>query len=93
VAESDTRWLVYVLRCSDGSLYTGITNDLGRRVEQHLAGRASRFTRGRLPVTVAFQESQPNPSAALKREVVIKALSRSRKESLISSAEQTQTQS
>ncbi len=76
-------WSVYLLRCADGSLYTGITNDVARRVEQHNAGTASRYTRSRLPVTLVYQETQPNHSQALKRELAIKAFSRKRKELLI----------
>ena len=78
-------WFVYILRCADGSLYTGITKDLNRRCEQHNAGTASRYTRGRLPVTVVHQESQPTQGLALKREAAIKAMSRQEKESLMRS--------
>ena len=63
------RWFVYILRCADGSLYTGIAKDVDRRLEQHNAGTASRYTRSRLPVTLEYQEEQPNQSLALKREV------------------------
>ena len=77
------QWIVYILRCADGSLYTGITNDLERRVEQHNAGTASRYTRSRLPVTCVYQEPQQNQSMALKRELTIKALARPAKEVLI----------
>ena len=79
-------WFVYILRCVDGSLYTGITNDLIRRCEQHNAGTASRYTRSRLPVVLVFQETQGNRSLALKRELEIKALSRKEKEALIEAA-------
>ena len=79
------RWFVYILRCTDGSLYTGITNDLNRRLEQHNAGTASRYTRGRMPVTLEYQEEQPNQSLALKREIAVKALSRKAKEALVQS--------
>lgn len=82
----DTPWIVYILRCEDGSLYTGITNDLVRRVEQHNAGTASRYTRSRLPVVLVYQELQPSRSLALKRELVIKALSRLEKQALIEAA-------
>ena len=78
-------WVVYMLRCADGSLYTGITNDLDRRLGQHNAGTASRYTRSRLPVVLEYQEKQPSKSAALKRELAIKALPRQAKESLIQS--------
>ena len=76
-------WFVYILRCVDGSLYTGITNDLIRRCEQHNAGTASRYTRSRLPVVLVYQETQVSRSVATKRELEIKALSRPEKESLI----------
>ena len=76
-------WVVYIVRCADDSLYTGITNNLDRRLKQHNAGTASRYTRSRLPVELVYQESQPDKSAALKRELAIKKLSRSAKEQLI----------
>ena len=76
-------WLVYLLRCRDGSLYTGITNDLPKRLKAHAAGKASRYTRSRLPVTLAYTEPQPSRSAALKREAAIKKLTRPQKDRLI----------
>ena len=81
--EPAVSWFVYILRCADGSLYTGITNDLPRRLAQHNAGTASRYTRSRLPVALVYQEVQPNKSIALKRELVIKALYRQDKEALV----------
>ena len=84
---SDATWFVYILRCDDGSLYTGITNDLIRRCEQHNAGTASRFTRSRLPVVLVYQEEPTTKGKALKRELAIKALSRKAKEALIQSVE------
>ena len=80
-------WIVYLLRCADDSLYTGITNDLSRRVQQHNAGTASRYTRSRLPVVLVYQECQPSRSMALKRELAIKGLPRKTKNSLVQSAE------
>ena len=80
---SPSRWLVYLLRCSDGSLYTGITNDLPKRLKAHAAGKASRYTRSRLPVKLAYSEPQKSKSAALKRELAIKRLRRAEKESLV----------
>ena len=80
---SGTKWFVYLLRCGDGTLYTGITKDVTRRTQQHNAGTASRYTRSRLPVTLVYQESAPSQSLALKREATIKAMSRLDKESLI----------
>jgi predicted GIY-YIG superfamily endonuclease len=80
------RWLVYLLRCRDGSLYTGITNDLPKRLKAHAAGKASRYTRSRLPVALAYTETQPSKSKALKREAAIKKLSRRQKDILIGAA-------
>ena len=76
-------WLVYLLRCRDGSLYTGITNDLSKRLKTHAAGKASRYTRSRLPVRLAYTEPQRSKSLALKREAAIKKLSRRQKEGLV----------
>ena len=79
-------WFVYILRCADGSLYAGITNDVRRRLEQHNAGTASRYTRSRLPAVLVYQEAQASRSHALKRELAIKDLSRQEKESMIRAA-------
>jgi len=80
---SPPRWLVYLLRCSDGSLYTGITNDLPKRLKAHTAGRASKYTRSGLPVRLAYREPQKSKSAALKREAAIKRLRRADKDCLL----------
>lgn len=69
-------WFVYVLRCGDGSLYTGIAKDVSRRLAQHNAGTASRYTRARLPVTLLYQETYATRGLALRREAAIKALPR-----------------
>ena len=69
-------WFVYVLRCSDGSLYTGSTNDVSRRVREHLSGKASKYTRSRLPVTLAHAERVKDRGTALRREHEVKRLSR-----------------
>jgi predicted GIY-YIG superfamily endonuclease len=74
------RWYLYVLKCSDGTLYTGITNNLSRRIEQHNAGKASRYTRSRRPVKLVFQEPCRGRSSALKKECALKSLSRKEKE-------------
>jgi putative endonuclease len=79
------RWWVYLLRCGDGSLYTGITNDLEKRATRHNAGKASRYTRSRLPVELVYREEQPDRSAASKREAALKKLTRVEKETLVRS--------
>ena len=79
-------WFVYLLRCADGSLYTGITKDVPRRLKQHNAGTASRYTRSRLPAVLVHQEPQASHSHALKRELALKGLSRQEKESMIRAA-------
>jgi predicted GIY-YIG superfamily endonuclease len=76
-------WFVYILRCADGTLYTGITTDIQRRCRQHNTGTASRFTRSRRPTRLVYQEEQPSRSAALKREAAIKAMTRKQKQMLI----------
>ena len=76
-------WFVYILRCADGSLYTGIAKDVSRRCKQHNAGTASRYTRCRLPVRVVYKEPQPDRSSALKREAAIKAMTRKEKLAMI----------
>jgi predicted GIY-YIG superfamily endonuclease len=77
------KWLVYMLQCADGTLYTGIAKDVNRRCEQHNAGTAYRYTRSRLPVELVYQEAQASRGSALRREAAIKALSRRQKESII----------
>ncbi len=72
-------WLVYMVRCRDRSLYTGITTDLDRRLRQHNAGRASRYTRSRLPVKLVHQEAHRSQSSALKREMAIRKMTRREK--------------
>lgn len=76
-------WCLYILRCRDGSLYTGITTDVERRFEAHCAGKGAKYTRGRGPLELVYQESCENHSHALKREWEIKALTREKKELLI----------
>jgi len=80
---SQDPWFVYILRCADGSLYTGITTDVSRRCQQHNAGTASRYTRCRLPVKIVYQESKPDRSSALKREAAIKTMTRKAKLAMI----------
>ena len=78
---------VYMLRCADGSLYTGIARDLEQRLARHQAGKASRYTRSRLPVTLVWSREVEAWSDALREELRIKALPRPRKEALIRGVE------
>ena len=78
-------WQVYVILCSDDSLYTGITTDLQRRFDQHASGRGAKYFRGRRPLEVVYQESGHTRSSASRRELEIKRLVRSEKCLLISS--------
>lgn len=78
-------YYVYLLRCADGTLYTGFTNDLARRLAVHNAGKGAKYTRGRRPVELVYWESFSNKSSALRRECAIKRLSRAEKLSLIQS--------
>ena len=76
-------WYVYILRCGDGTLYTGITDDVPRRLAAHRAGKGAKYTRGRGPLELVWQEQVPDKSAALQREYQIKRLTRQEKEQLI----------
>lgn len=79
------QWQVYILRCADNSLYTGITTDVQRRLDEHngLVKNGAKYTRNRQPVTLAYQEDAPSRSAACKREAAIKRLNKAQKEQLI----------
>jgi predicted GIY-YIG superfamily endonuclease len=72
-----------MVRCADGTLYTGWTTDVERRVTQHNAGRGARYTRMRRPVALVYREEAPDRSTAMRREVAIKKLDRERKERLV----------
>ena len=76
-------WLLYVLKCRDNTLYTGITLDVLRRVQQHNSGIASHYTRSRIPVKLIFSEPCRGRSQALKKEYAMKQLSRKEKEEYI----------
>jgi putative endonuclease len=76
-------WVVYVLRCSDGTLYTGCTNDLPRRLARHQSGKGAAYTRSRRPVRLVFEEAVESKSAALKREYQLKQLPRALKLKLV----------
>lgn len=74
--EPKNAWGVYILRCRDGSLYTGVTTDLSRRVQQHNTGKGARYTRARAPVSVVFWEPGHSRSSALVLEAAIKRMPR-----------------
>ena len=76
-------YYLYILRCGDGSLYTGITTDVERRLAVHRSGRGAKYTRGRGPLTVVYREECGDKSAALRRELAVKALTREEKLALI----------
>ncbi len=76
-------WSVYMVRCADGSLYTGIAKDLTARIATHNAGKGAKYTRVRLPVTLVWSENSENRSTASKREYAVKQLNRAQKLSLV----------
>lgn len=76
-------WFLYLLECRDGTLYTGVTTDLARRFRQHQQGKASRYTRSRLPVVLVYQEPCRDRSTALRRELAVKKLDRVAKLGLV----------
>lgn len=77
-------WRVYIVRCADHSLYTGIAIDVRARIARHNAGKGAKYTRGRGPVALVYEEGAASYSAALKREIAIKRLPAKRKRVLIS---------
>ena len=80
------KWKVYILKCSDGSLYTGITTDLARRVREHNSGNGAKYTRSRRPVAPVYSEDYPDRSSASREEARIKKLSRDDKLFLVESS-------
>jgi putative endonuclease len=81
--EKTLEWYVYILRCGDGSLYTGSTDNVARRLAAHRAGKGAKYTRGRGPLELVYTEKLPDKSSALRREWAIKHLSRQEKLALI----------
>ena len=79
----ETSWSVYILRCADGTLYTGIAPDVEKRLQKHNEGKGAKYTRGRTPVELVYREEHPNRAEASKREYQIKQLSRAEKLELI----------
>lgn len=80
---AEKRNVTYILRCSDGSLYTGWTNNIEKRLEAHNAGKGGKYTRVRTPVELVYLEEHETKQEAMRREVQIKQLSRKKKEELI----------
>ena len=78
-------WVVYMLRCRDGSFYTGCTNNLTRRLALHQSGKGAKYTRSRLPVKLAWYEAADGKSEALRREAAVKRLSHAKKISMTES--------
>ena len=76
-------WCVYLLRCADGTLYTGTTNDLAAREQRHNEGRGARYTAGRRPVRIVYWEPHESRSAAQAREAELKAWTRTKKQVLV----------
>lgn len=83
ISSVNRKYYVYMLQCRDGTFYTGFTTDIHRRLEEHSKGFGSRYTRGRRPVKLVYQESFSSLRAALKREYWIKQLTRKDKEVLV----------
>ena len=79
----DSKWYLYILRCGDGTLYTGITTDIEKRLEQHRTGKGAKYTRGRAPLELVYREVCGSHSDALKREIAVKRMTRPDKEKLI----------
>ena len=79
----ESMWYLYILRCGDGTLYTGITNDLPKRFAAHCAGKGAKYTRGRGPLEMVYRECCADHSEALKREAEVKKLTRQQKLELI----------
>jgi len=78
-----SNWFLYILKCGDDSLYTGITNNVEKRLEAHNSGKGAKYTRGRLPLEIVYKEVLASKSDALKREIEVKSLTRQEKERLI----------
>ena len=79
----EKEWTVYILQCRDGTLYTGITDDLQRRLRAHQEGKGAKYTRGRGPLVLKYREIHPDKSSALRREHELKQLRREEKLAII----------
>ena len=80
---TEAAWTVYILRCADGTLYTGIAPDVEKRLQKHNEGKGAKYTRGRTPVELVYREEHPTRAEASKREYQITQLSRAEKLELI----------
>lgn len=79
----DSVWYLYILRCGDGTLYTGITTDVEKRLGQHRSGKGAKYTRGRAPLELVYREECGSHSDALKRECAVKSMTREQKQKLV----------
>lgn len=79
----DKCWYLYILRCGDGTLYTGITTDVEVRLEAHRSGKGAKYTRGRGPLELVYREQCEDHSHALKRELAVKSMTKEEKKKLI----------
>ncbi|MDH5533304.1 MAG: GIY-YIG nuclease family protein [Candidatus Pacebacteria bacterium] len=83
MTEEKKNWFIYIIKCNDNTLYTGITNDLDKRIDKHNTGTGAKYTRNRTPVKLVYSEPSSDRSSASKREAQIKGLSRLKKLELI----------
>jgi len=83
IANINTMWFVYIIRCSDDSLYTGITTDISRRLKEHNSKKGAFYTKNKIPVKLVYEESMAGQSQARKRESAIKSLTREEKLKLV----------
>jgi len=84
IQSGETSWFLYLIRCKDGALYTGITTDVSRRLAEHQAGKGAKYLRGKAPLELVLQQEMGSRSAALIAEAAIKKLSKADKELIIS---------
>ncbi len=82
MTETKTNWHLYMVRCADDTIYTGISIDVSSRVTKHNSGRGAKYTQARLPVRLIYSESQPDRISAMKREIQVKRWNRKMKEKL-----------
>ena len=88
--DMDAEWELYILRCGDGTLYTGIARDADKRLAAHRSGKGAKYTRGRGPLTLVYREPCADHGEALRRECAVKRLTRAEKERLIRSMDESE---